>query len=51
MDAEELNLMVPLVCDNPQWKHIKFSFEDSREEVTKYYHSKEVGILTISMIG
>lgn len=43
MDAKELNILVELTCGNPQWEHIKFSFEDSLEEVRNFYMTSGVG--------
>ncbi len=37
LKADDLNLLVSLSCPNPQWEHVKFSFEDSPEEVAKYW--------------
>lgn len=36
LKASDLNLLVELSCTNPQWEHVKFSFEDSSEEVYRY---------------
>jgi len=43
LKADDLNLLVSLSCPNPQWEHIKFSFEDSPEEVDRYYSMQQYG--------
>ena len=39
LKADDLNLLVSLSCPNPQWEHVKFSFEDSLVETRKYSDS------------
>lgn len=43
LKADDLNLLVNLSCPNPQWEHVKFSFEDSRREVDRYYSMQQYG--------
>ncbi len=39
LKADDLNLLVSLSCPNPQWEHVKFSFEDSLVETRKHSDS------------
>lgn len=43
LKAADLNLLVSLSCPNPQWEHVKFSFEDSRKEVSQFYSTQQYG--------